>query len=175
MAVLVGVAVAAVTIVPARRNTWSGGALCSPNIPPKYKQYAINESYDVNVVPTESINITERSLDIDDIADDTLPVVHAYRSSPGTFIDGVADDTVNGGHTITYTITETTQSGPDLDTLVIGTPQYGPNQDTGPRVRVSRPGQRQRCRGGCDYQRRGEPRGSRAERLAVACEDHGVS
>lgn len=113
------------------------GAVCASNSPPQFKQYAINEFYTAHVVPGEAISVTERSFDLDNHTNDTTPIVHAYRTTPGVFTDGVADDTLEGGHTITYTISDVTKDAPDPGFLVIGTPQYGPAPETDGRVRVS--------------------------------------
>jgi hypothetical protein len=120
---------------------WENGAIdddrCIIGHTPTFKTYSIGESYAVDVVPGEAINITERSFDLDDNTNDTAPIVHAYRTAPGTYTDGVANPDVEGGHTITYTITDVTQDAPAPGFMFIGTPQYGPTLETDGLLRVS--------------------------------------
>ena len=97
-----------------------------------YEQYSIGETFHVGLVPGEQIHLWARTFDIDPIANDLLPVVSTYTTATGNHeVGGSTDTGVEGAHTIGFGITDTTPTAPTLGTLVIGTPQYGPNADTG--------------------------------------------
>ncbi len=105
-----------------------------------YREYAIGESFTIRVVPGEPIHVKEKSWEDDTTfiedndVNDVLPVVDDYRSQsevPGTFESGFPTDELKGGHTIGYSIADMTPAFPTAGSLSIGTPQYGPNADTG--------------------------------------------
>jgi hypothetical protein len=96
------------------------------------RQYSIGETFHVGLVPGEQIHLWARTFDIDPVANDLLPVVSTYTTATGDQeVAGSTDTSLEGAHTIGFGITETTPTPPTLGTLVIGTPQYGPNADTG--------------------------------------------
>ncbi len=121
---------------------WSDGAVdddkCIIGHDPTYQPYDIGELFTVNVVPGEQIFVREKSYDVDFISnDDTNPVVYAFRSAPGTYVDGVSDTDVEGAHTIVYTISDVTKPQAPACCITIGDPQYGPNPDTDGLLRVN--------------------------------------
>jgi hypothetical protein len=121
---------------------WSDGAVdddkCIIGHDPTYQPYDIGELFTVNVVPGEQIFVREKSYDVDFISnDDTNPVVYAFRSAPGTYVDGVSDTDVEGAHTIVYTISDVTKPQAPACCITIGDPQYGPNPDTNGLIRVN--------------------------------------
>jgi len=121
---------------------WSDGAIdddkCIIGHDPTYQPYDIGELFTVNVVRGESIFVREKSYDVDFISnDDTNPVVYAFRSAPGTYVDGVTDTDVEGAHTIVYTISDVTLPQPPACCITFGDPQYGPNAETDGLLRVN--------------------------------------
>jgi len=104
--------------------------------------YAIDETLTVGVPQGNPINIWIRIVELDDPGpavfdpNDLLPEVDEDRSGPGSYSTGLVSNG-DGAYEVFYTITDVTEPAPSLGTLAIGTPQYGPNADTGGVVRVS--------------------------------------
>jgi hypothetical protein len=104
--------------------------------------YSINETRTIEVLPGQPINIFSRVVELDDPGccvfdpNDVLPTTEVDRFGPGSFSSGLASNS-DGAYEIFYTITDVTKPSPSAGSLTIGTPQYGPNADTGGVTRVS--------------------------------------
>jgi hypothetical protein len=116
---------------------WSNGAIdddkCSPNPlhTPTFRQYPVNEALTVSVVAGRALNVWSFAYDLDVGPNDPLPVIDAFHDVPNTYESGETNRDREGAHTLNYTITDVTPASPSLGTLEIGTPKYGPNDDTG--------------------------------------------
>ena len=102
-----------------------------------YKEYSIGESLTVSVVPGQELRIRERSYDVDFFSNDLNPVVDAVVAGAGSYEIGDTNDSDSGAHTIGFVVTDITDALPPTGPLTIGTPQYGPNADTGGLTRIS--------------------------------------
>jgi hypothetical protein len=125
---------------------WATGAIdddkCIPFHDPTYKEYAIGETLTASVVPGQELRFRERSYDVDFFSNDLLApidfvVPQPLASNPQSFEPGDTNTDNEGAHTIGFTVSDVSDPTPDTGTLSIGTPQYGPNDDTGNVVRVN--------------------------------------
>jgi len=101
--------------------------------------YTIDASVNVNVVAGEPINVWSRVFETDEPPvdpNDLLPETDSDRFGPGSYSSGLVEND-DGAYELFYTITDVTKPPPTLGSLTVGTPQYGPNTDTGDVVRVS--------------------------------------
>ena len=88
-------------------------------------------NFTTHVRPSQPINVWEWSFEHDPVANDVLPAINTNESGPGTYTRGIASGDPEGGHEIKYTVSDITPPVPGAGSLTIGTPQYGPNANTG--------------------------------------------
>jgi hypothetical protein len=125
---------------------WAPGAVdddkCIIGHDPTFKEYSIGETLTTAVVPGQELRFRERSYDVDFFSNDLLQPIDfvvplPLASNPQSFEPGDTNTDDEGAHTIGFSVTDVSDPVPDKGTLSVGTPQYGPNADTGGVVRVN--------------------------------------
>ena len=99
-------------------------------------------SVEVNAIPFSKIEIWDRTYDKDGGSnDDLVQVERRFFDQPiggSTSREiGLANRELEVAHTISFSITDVSLDVPATGSLLVGSPQYGPNTDTQARVRVS--------------------------------------
>jgi hypothetical protein len=109
---------------------WANGAVadnrCNSTAGPR--PYPLGVVMDVSLVPDQPLEVWERTTEFDtaplSLTNDVLPNIDSYPTPPttsGASINaspGVTDSSINGAHTIDYTVKDTTKASPAPGTLI---------------------------------------------------------
>jgi hypothetical protein len=126
---------------------WENGAVGTGT------DYTIGESLTVSPAPGQGLRVWARGWDDDTTfiqdndVNEVLPLVNVQHFgdelaaiTPGTsrqFSQGIGSSEVEGAFKVRYTVHNVTKPSPSPGFLLVAGPQYGPNPDTGGRIRVS--------------------------------------